>query len=82
MYTQLKEEGKVSVNPLKESFGHRANFKMVLLAWFGAVMGQGVIWYTGQFYAQNFLETKCNIEFEQSRTIMLWAIAFATPFFL
>jgi MFS family permease len=55
---------------------------MVLLALFGAVMGQGVIWYTGQFYAQNFLETKCNIEFEQSRTIMLWAIVFATPFFL
>jgi len=46
------------------------------------VMGQGVVWYTGQFYAQNFLETKCNIEFEQSRTIMLWAIAFATPFFV
>lgn len=55
---------------------------MVLLALFGAVMGQGVVWYTGQFYAQNFLETKCNIEFEQSRTIMLWAIAFATPFFV
>jgi len=45
-------------------------------------MGQGVVWYTGQFYAQNFLETKCFLEFEQSRTIMLWAIAFATPFFL
>ena len=45
-------------------------------------MGQGVIWYTGQFYAQSFLENTCKIEFEQSRTIMLWAIAFATPFFL
>src|SRR5258706_16454430 len=55
---------------------------MVLLALFGAVMGQGVIWYTGQFYAQNFLETKCFLEFEQSRTIILWAIAFATPFFV
>jgi MFS family permease len=82
MFSKLKAEGKTSVNPLKESFRHKANFKMVLLALFGAVMGQGVIWYTGQFYAQNFLETKCNIEFEQSRTIMLWAIAFATPFFL
>jgi MFS family permease len=82
MFSKLKAEGKRSVNPLKESFGHKGNFKMVLLALFGAVMGQGVIWYTGQFYAQNFLETKCNIEFEQSRTIMLWAIAFATPFFL
>jgi len=82
MFAKLKDEGKTSVNPLKESFRHKGNFKMVLLALFGAVMGQGVIWYTGQFYAQNFLETKCNIEFEQSRTIMLWAIAFATPFFV
>jgi len=82
LFAKLKTEGKTSVNPLKESFSHKSNFKMVLLALFGAVMGQGVIWYTGQFYAQNFLETKCNIEFEQSRTIMLWAIAFATPFFL
>ncbi len=82
MFSKLKAEGKTSANPLKESFRHKANFKMVLLALFGAVMGQGVIWYTGQFYAQNFLETKCNIEFEQSRTIMLWAIAFATPLFI
>lgn len=82
LFSKLKEEGKTSVNPLKESFSHKVNFKMVLMALFGAVMGQGVVWYTGQFYAQNFLETKCNIEFEQSRTIMLWAIAFATPFFV
>ena len=82
MFAKLKSEGKTSKSPLKESFRNRANFKMVLLALFGAVMGQGVVWYTGQFYAQNFLETKCNIEFEQSRIIMLWAIAFGTPFFL
>ena len=82
LFAKLKEEGKTSVNPLKESFRHKSNFKMVLLALFGAVMGQGVIWYTGQFYAQSFLENSCKIEFEQSRTIMLWAIAFATPFFL
>lgn len=82
LFAKLKTEGKTSVNPLKESFRHRANFKMVLLALFGAVMGQGVIWYTGQFYAQSFLENVCKLEFEQSRTIMLWAIAFATPFFL
>ena len=82
LFSQLKAEGKTSASPLKESFRHKSNFKMVLLALFGAVMGQGVIWYTGQFYAQNFLETKSFIEFEQSRTIMLWAIAFATPFFI
>jgi MFS family permease len=82
LFSKLKAEGKTSANPLKESFRNKGNFKMVLLTLFGAVMGQGVIWYTGQFYAQSFLEARCNLEFEQSRTIMLWAIAFATPFFL
>lgn len=82
LFSKLKKEGKTSTNPLKESFTRKQNLKMVLLALFGAVMGQGVIWYTGQFYAQNFLETKVMLNFEQSRTILLWAIAFATPFFV
>lgn len=82
LFSKLKSEGKTSKNPLKESFSRKANFKMVLLALFGAVMGQGVIWYTGQFYAQSFLENVCKIEFGQSRTILLIAIAFATPFFI
>ncbi|MCU0337856.1 MAG: MHS family MFS transporter [Sediminibacterium sp.] len=82
LFSKLKKEGKTSANPLKESFVHKGNLKMVLIALFGAVMGQGVIWYTGQFYAQSFLETKVMLDFEQSRTVILWAIAFATPFFV
>ncbi len=82
MFAQVKAEGKTSVNPLKESFGHRANFKMVLLALFGAVMGQGVVWYTGQFYAQTFIENICRVNFVESRNILLIAILFATPFFV
>ena len=82
IFAKLKSEGKTSKNPLKESFGHKANLKMVLLALFGAVMGQGVIWYTGQFYAQSFLENVVKIEFAQNREIVLWAIGLATPFFL
>ena len=82
LFTELKKEGKTSTNPLKESFTKRDNLKMVLLALFGAVMGQGVIWYTGQFYAQSFIENTCKVDFEQSRTIILWAILFATPFFI
>ncbi|MFM2137955.1 MAG: hypothetical protein RJA57_262 [Bacteroidota bacterium] len=82
LFAQLKKEGKTSLNPISESFRRKANFKMVLLALFGAVMGQGVIWYTSQFYAQNFLETRCQLDFTESRTIMLWAIALATPFFI
>lgn len=82
IFARLKEEGKTSANPLKESFGRKENFKMVLLALFGATMGQGVIWYTGQFYAQSFILTKCNIEYEQANTIILIALAIATPFFV
>ncbi|MCF3109266.1 MFS transporter [Niabella sp. CC-SYL272] len=82
LFARLKSEGKVAKNPLKESFRKKANFKMVLLALFGAAMGQGVIWYTGQFYAQSFLETKVALNFEQSRSILLWAILLATPFFI
>ncbi|ACU06418.1 MFS transporter [Pedobacter heparinus] len=82
MFSKLKSEGKVSKNPLKESFNNKANFKMVLLALFGATMGQGVIWYTGQFYAQSFIENTCHVDFNDSRYILLWGIAFATPFFV
>ena len=82
VFAKLKVDKKTSTNPLKESFGNKANFKMVLLALFGAVMGQGVIWYTGQFYAQSFLENTVKIEFIQNREILLWAIGLATPFFL
>lgn len=82
MFAKLKTEGNVSKNPLKESFSHKANFKMVLLALFGATMGQGVIWYTGQFYAQSFIENTCHVDFNDSRYILLWGIAFATPFFV
>lgn len=82
MFSKLKAEGNVSKNPLKESFNNKANFKMVLLALFGATMGQGVIWYTGQFYAQSFLENTCKLDFNDSRYILLWGIAFATPFFV
>jgi MFS family permease len=82
LFAKLKSEGKTSVNPLKESFGHRQNFKMVLLALFGATMGQGVVWYTGQFYAQQFILNKCLVDYEQASTIILISLAIATPFFV
>jgi MFS family permease len=82
LFTQLKTEGRLSTNPLTESFGRKANLKIVLLALFGAAMGQGVVFYTGQFYARSFLENVCMIDFDQSRTMLLIAIALATPFFI
>jgi len=82
LFVRIKNEGKLSRNPLKESFARRSNLKMVLLALFAAVMGQGVVWYTGQFYAQTFIERTLSVEFEQVRYLLCFAILFATPFFL
>ena len=82
LFTEIKAAGKISTNPLRESFIHKANLKMVLLALFGMVMGQGVVWYTGQFYAQTFLENVCKLDFGQTRTILISAIVMATPFFI
>ena len=82
LFSKIKAEGKTSKNPLRESFAHKANLKMVLLALFAAVMGQGVVWYTGQFYAQTFIERTLSVEFEQVRYLLCGSILLATPFFL
>lgn len=82
LFSKIKSEGKISANPLKESFTKKPNLKLVLLALFGAVMGQGVVWYTGQFYAQTFIERTCSVEFVQTRYIILTAIAIGTGFFI
>lgn len=82
LFAKAKAEGKTSSNPLKESFGNKYNFKFVLLALFGATMGQGVVWYTGQFYAQTFLLKICNIDDIQANTIMMWGLLLGTPLFI
>ena len=82
LFSKLKKEGKVSTNPLKESFGNKANLKVVLLALFGATAGQGVVWYTGQFYANAFIQNTLKVHDDQRISLMLIAIALATPFFI
>jgi MHS family proline/betaine transporter-like MFS transporter len=82
LFAKLKKEGKTSANPLAESFKQKDNLKMVLLALLGATAGQGVVWYTGQFYALSFLQNACNIEFVQSNIIISIALVIGTPFFV
>ena len=82
LFAKAKKEGKTSTNPLKESFGNKFNFKFVLLALFGAVMGQGVVWYTGQFYAMSFMQKTMNIESAQVDSMMALALFLGTPFFV
>jgi MFS family permease len=82
LFTKIKEEGTISKNPLKESFGNKENLKLVLLALFGATAGQGVVWYTGQFYAMTFIEKTCSVEFIQTRNIIAIALVIGTPLFI
>lgn len=82
LFAKIKSEGKTSKNPIKESFGKKENLKIVLLALFGAAAGQGVVWYTGQFYALSFIQKTCNIEFVQSNYIIATALVIGTPLFI
>ena len=82
LFQRMKSTGKSSKSPLTESFGNWTNLKLVLIALFGATAGQGVVWYTGQFYALAFLQKTMLIEFKQSNYIIAAALLLATPFFI
>ncbi len=82
MFAKVKAEGRLSKNPIKESFGKRENLKMVLIALFGITAGQGVVWYTGQFYALSFIQNTCKVEFVQSNYIIAIALLIGTPLFI
>jgi len=81
-FAKAKSEGKTATNPLKESFGNKYNLKFVLLALFGAAMGQGVVWYTGQFYSMSFMKTVMFLDSDQADLILGIALLFGTPFFV
>jgi MFS family permease len=82
LFEEAKASGNVATNPLKESFGNKLNLKFVLLALFGATMGQGLVWYTGQFYAQTFLLKICHLEETQTNLILVIGLLAGTPLFV
>ncbi|MEY3324505.1 MAG: hypothetical protein RLZ11_819 [Bacteroidota bacterium] len=82
LFVAAKKAGTVSAHPLRDSFANRYNFKFVLLALLGATMGQGVVWYTGQFYALSFLQNTLKIDVAQASQLIMIALLFATPFFV
>ena len=82
LFARLKTEGRVSKNPLKESFGNPTNLRYVLLALFGATAGQGVVWYTGQFYALTFLQKPLNLDWRLSYMLVAAALALGTTLFV
>src|SRR5213594_4570374 len=80
LFTRLKEMGRTATSPIKESIGR--NWRLILLALFGATAGQAVVWYTGQFYALYFLQTIRGVDKVTSYAIVATALALGTPFFI
>ena len=81
-FKRMKEEGKTSKAPLSESFGQWKNAKIVLLALLGLTAGQGVVWYTGQFYALFFLTGALKVDGATANILIAFALLIGTPFFI
>jgi len=82
VFQQMKEEGRGSKRPLTESFFHYPNNKFVLLALLGATAGQGVVWYTGQFYALFFLQITLKLDFVWAYMLIGASLVIGTPLFI
>jgi MFS-type transporter involved in bile tolerance (Atg22 family) len=82
VFLKMKSLGTTSKAPLAEAFGRWGNLKIVLIALLGAVMGQAVVWYTGQFYALFFLERTLRVESATTNILIAIALALATPGFI
>ena len=82
VFQKMKEEGTTSKAPLTEAFGRWSNAKWVLIALFGAVTGQAVVWYTGQFYALFYLEKILKVDGAQANILIAIALLLGTPFFV
>jgi len=82
IFQHIKTAGMTSAKPLKEAFMHWNNLKRVLISLFGATAGQGVVWYTGQFYALFYLQTVLKVNGTTANYIVATALLLAMPFFV
>src|SRR6202171_4735705 len=81
IFASIKSAGMTSAQPLKDAFGKWENLKRVLISLFGATAGQGVVWYTGQFYALFYLQTILKVNTKTANIIIAIALLCAMPFF-
>jgi MFS family permease len=82
IFTHLKSTGMTSASPLIEAFARWKNLKIVLISLFGATAGQGVVWYTGQFYALFYLQSILNVNATSANYIVAVALLLGMPFFV
>jgi MFS family permease len=81
IFAQLKASGMTSTQPLKDAFTKWANLKLVLISLFGATAGQGVVWYTGQFYALFYMQTILKVNVKTANIVVAIALLLGMPFF-
>ncbi len=81
-FVRMKEEGTQSKAPLSEAFGQWKNAKWALLALLGLVAGQGVVWYTGQFYALFFLQQTLKVDGYSANLLIAWSLVLGTGGFI
>ena len=81
-FKKMKEEGKTSKAPLSEAFGQWKNAKIAIIALIGAVIGQAVVWYTGQFYALFFLQSILKVDGQSANIMVAIALVLGTSFFV
>ena len=82
IFSQIKGAGMTSAQPLKEAFTNWANLRRVLISLFGATAGQGVVWYTGQFYALFYLQTILKVNGRSANYIVAMALLLGMPLFV
>jgi MFS family permease len=81
-FTKMKDEGTRSKAPLTEAFGNWQNGKVALIALLGLTMGQGVVWYTGQFYALFFLQSILKVDGYTANLLIAWSLILGSGFFV
>jgi MFS family permease len=82
VFQKMKDEGKSSKAPLTEAFANWSNAKIVILALIGGTMGQGVVWYTGQFYALFFMQSILKVDGYTANLLIAWSLLLGTGFFI
>src|SRR6202022_1735131 len=79
---ETKEQGKGSKGPVADAFANWSNAKIVILALIGGTMGQGVVWYTGQFYALFFMQSILKVDGYTANLLIAWSLLLGTGFFI
>jgi MFS family permease len=82
LFERLKDEGKTSTNPVRDTYVNRGNLGLMALALFGFTAPEGVVWYTSQFYALNYMQAVLRIDYTTVYLVMTFALVLGAPFFI